>query len=470
MRIAAALTLWFAACAPITTRVVPRDQAVRQQTIAGPVVDVAWRGSVQPSEDGFRVALSGKRTCRAITVRTVRRTDHIQRSADGAVQGITYVSAALLGALGGFLYYDNRSGVIAGDRLWDGSFSPAAGRATGISVGAMGVVALTVGIIDSIRARDGKRAPRELELRDEGRTASMACGHADAGAVQISAAAEGQPAPIPLGTTDAHGQLAVPWSALPDSILGGSGWAKSIRINARAGKSWISLGSVATEAGRRARARQAWKDAETANSPEAYERVASSFPERRGDEAEVRGRKLRVQRVRKALDSGDLTAARRELDELREHHAGAAEIAPFDQELTAAEAAAAAAEGWRHAEQSVAVAEAANADPQAFADATADIATASQAAADPDRESALSARVAQARKARIEAAIAGNRRAPQDRRLGRGAHRAGHRQHPGPERPPGAPIDRRHRPPRGPRPAKAGTRAGARRQARRGDR
>ena len=74
---------------------------------SSPATDSAWR-------------CSGRRSCRAITVRTVRRTDHLQRSAYGAVQGITYGLAVLLGALGGFLDDDNRSGVAAGDRLWDG--------------------------------------------------------------------------------------------------------------------------------------------------------------------------------------------------------------------------------------------------------------------------------------------------------------------------------------------------------------
>ncbi len=108
--------------------------------------------------------------------------------------------------------------------------------------------------------------------------------------------------------------------------------------------------------------------------------MAASFPEQRGDEADARARTLRAARVRKALDGGDLAAARRELEALREHHAGARGIAPLDQELGARDAAAAAAEAWQHAEQAVAAAETPNAAPQAFDDATADIAAATQAA------------------------------------------------------------------------------------------
>ncbi len=242
MRIAAALALSLAACAPITTYVVPATgRCASRRCRPGGRRRLAGLGAA--SGDGFSVAMSGRRSCRAITVRTVRRTDHLQRSADGAVQGITYGLAVLLGALGGFLYYDNRSGVAAGDRLWDGSFSPTAGRVTGISLGAMGVVELTVGIIDSIRARDGKRAPRELELRDEDGTASMACGDADAGAVQISAAAEGQRPPFPWARPTLTGSSrcrGARFRTRSSAAAAGRGRSGSTRAWARPGSRWAA--------------------------------------------------------------------------------------------------------------------------------------------------------------------------------------------------------------------------------------
>lgn len=394
-------------CAPVASHRTHRDRVLGERTLTQPATDVAWRGSVQPEPDAIAIVLHGEQRCASVVERTLRRSTTLERSTDGASMGLLIGGGVALTAGGGFLLYDNRSGVDPAARRWDGGFPPDVGTAIGASFAVIGGIALVSAIVSGVRARDLDEGARDVVDTRPASDRLVACGPATTAGVPIVATFEqaGATKEIPLGSTRADGALTVPWTSVPDDALVGPSWPRTLGIVARPRGARVELGAVATEPGRKLRAARGFADATASPSPEAFEAFAAAFPEHRNDEPLRHARELRLGAARAALAAGDLVAARSAVDRMKALHADAPELAALEQELGSREATQQRDAAIANARAAVTAASAATATAESFGAASA--AVAALRAGDPANPTVgeLEAQLAAARAQRVTAAL-----------------------------------------------------------------
>lgn len=400
-------------CVPVHRRIVHSDQVLARADARSGVTDVEWTGSVRPTDAGFEVNVSGQQRCAPEVEQQVLRHTHVEKTADRIALASSIAGGVLFGSLGGVLLYDNRAGASPDSALVYAAADPAVGRVTGIALVSVGALSLVSAVIGGLRARDEDAGSKQVTIRTPRDGAAVACGQAPRTGVQISLRSGS--ADLQVGTLDEHGRLAIPYSALPDTVLFADMAASTVSVRASTGKRTFELGQLALGAARQVRLAARWRDAETADDPAIFEALAALDPVR-AEHGLQRARSLRIEKATKALAARDATRAAAELEMLAAHHRAGPDLDALRRDLDALRESLAAEERERArertikaVEEAVAAAQLAAAGSATFRTATSLLDQARATYAGEARLVDLASALAKARKRRMDELVAAAR-------------------------------------------------------------